>query len=69
MEGADVMRTDGRRERRRPRGAVLGPLGLLLAAVATGFGMWHVLTREPVVPSVERLSRHHVPSFGSPQAR
>lgn len=53
------MRTDGRR-RGRPRGAVLGPLGLIIAAVATGFGMWHVLMREPVDPTGEQLSRQHV---------
>jgi hypothetical protein len=47
---------------------VLGPLGLLLAALATGFGMWHVLTREPA-PVGERLSRHHVPSVHSTRAR
>ena len=62
------MRTDGR-ELGRPRGAVLGPLGLLLAALATGFGMWHVLTREPAAPRVERLSRHHVPQVDPARAR
>ncbi len=62
------MRTDGRREHRRPRGAVLGPLGLLLAALATGFGMWHVLTREPD-PVGERLSRHHVKPVEATRAR
>ena len=63
------MRTDGRRDLGRPRGAVLGPLGLLLAAVATGFGMWHVLMREPAEPVGEQLSRHHVPLVESPRAR
>ena len=53
------MRTDGRRDIGRPRGAVLGPLGLLIAALATGFGMWHVLMREPA-PTGEQLSRRHV---------
>ena len=37
------MRTDGRRDAERPRGAVLGPLALLLAAAATGYGMWRAL--------------------------
>jgi hypothetical protein len=37
-----MMRTDGRELRDRAV-AVLGPLGLLLSAVVTGFGMWHVL--------------------------
>ena len=47
------MGADGRRDE-RPRGAVLGPLALLLAAAATGYGMWHALmqnsleTAEPV---------------------
>lgn len=40
------MRTEGSRELRRPRGVVLRPLGLLLAAIATGLGMWHVLMRD-----------------------
>ena len=40
------MRTDGRRGFRRPRGAVLRPLGLLIAAVAGGFGMWHALMQD-----------------------
>jgi hypothetical protein len=39
---------------------VLGPLGLIIVAVATGFGMWHVLMREPVDPAGEQLSRQHV---------
>ena len=52
------MRTEGRR-RGRPRGAVLGPLGLIIVAVATGFGMWHVLMREPVEPAGEPLSQQH----------
>jgi hypothetical protein len=63
-----MMRMDGRREHRRPRGAVLGPLGLLLAALATGFGMWHVLTREPE-PVAELLSRHHVAPVQSTHPR
>jgi hypothetical protein len=37
-----MMRTD-RRDEERPRGAVLGPLALLLAAAATGYGMWRAL--------------------------
>lgn len=51
------MRTEGR-ELRRPRGAVLGPLGLLLLAVVTGFGMWHVLMQDAPTPPDHRLSRH-----------
>jgi hypothetical protein len=47
---------------------VLGPLGLLLAALATGFGMWHVLTREPD-PVREQLSRHHVAPVQSTHPR
>lgn len=43
-----MMRTDGRRELRRPVGAVLRPLGLLVAAVASGFGMWHALVQDGV---------------------
>ena len=37
-----MMLTDGRGAE-RPRGAVLGPLALLLAAAATGYGMWRAL--------------------------
>ena len=37
-----MMRTD-RRDAERPRGAVLGPLALLLATAATGYGMWRAL--------------------------
>jgi hypothetical protein len=55
-----MMRMDGR-ELRRPRGAVLGPLGLLLIAVATGFGMWHVLMQDRVAPRAARLTRHESP--------
>lgn len=51
------MRMDGGRRRQRPRGAVIGPLGLLLAAVATGFGMWHALMHEDRPAQTERLSR------------
>jgi len=40
------MRTEGRRAMRRPRGAVLRPLGLLLAAAVTGLGMWHALMQD-----------------------
>lgn len=50
------MRRHGRRLR-RPRGAVLGPLGLLLVAVVTGFGMWHVLMQDGPAPT-DRLTRH-----------
>ena len=45
------MRTDAEREGGRPRGAVLWPLGLLLTAVAIGFGMWHALMRESDAPT------------------
>jgi hypothetical protein len=45
------MRTDGRMEAARPRGAVLGPLALLLAAAATGYGMWHALMQDGVDPT------------------
>ena len=40
------MRTDVGREDGRPRGAVLWPLGLLLTALAGGFGMWHALMHD-----------------------
>jgi hypothetical protein len=54
-----MMRTDGRREAERPRGAVLGPLALLLAAAATGYGMWHALMQDGADPTppvaVDRL--------------
>jgi hypothetical protein len=43
-----MMRTDGRHEAERPRGAVLGPLALLLAAAATGYGMWRALMQDGV---------------------
>jgi hypothetical protein len=46
-----MMRTDGRRDAERPRGAVIGPLALLLAAAATGYGMWHALMQESVDPT------------------
>jgi hypothetical protein len=49
-----MMRTDGLRDARRPRGAVLRPLGLLLAAVVTGFGMWHVLMQDGRSPRADR---------------
>jgi hypothetical protein len=52
---------DGRRDDRRPAGAVLGPLALLIAAAALGFGMWRVLMRDEPSTSLdpgERLSRH-----------
>lgn len=53
------MRTDGRRGFRRPRGAVLRPLGLLIAAVAGGYGMWHALMQDRGHDDaiVRRLSR------------
>ena len=55
---------DGRRrEVERPRGAVLGPLAFLLAAAATGFGMWHALMREDVAP--RHLDSTHA-SIGPP---
>jgi hypothetical protein len=46
-----MMRTDAEREGGRPRGAVLWPLGLLLTAVASGFGMWHALMRDTDAPA------------------
>ncbi len=54
------MRRDGRAAGGRPRGAILRPLVLLIAAVATGFGMWHVLMNdEPVRPPTgEQISQH-----------
>jgi hypothetical protein len=52
-----MMGTEGR-ELRRPRGAVLGPLGLLLVALVTGFGMWRALMQESEAPPPERLTRH-----------
>ena len=55
------MWTDGGREVARPRGAVLGPLAFLLAAAATGFGMWHALTHEDDAP-LDQLSRHDRPA-------
>jgi len=57
------MRTDGGREVERPRGAVFGPLALLLAAVVTGFGMWHVLMRDggPPAASVSDRLVHGTP--------
>ena len=51
------MRTEGR-ELRRPRGAVLGPLGLLLVALVTGFGMWRALMSDGVTRPSQRLSLH-----------
>ena len=51
------MRTDGGRRRQRPRGAVIGPVGLLLAAAITGFGMWHALMHDGGAPKAPRLSR------------
>jgi hypothetical protein len=50
-----MMRMEGR-ELERPRGAVLGPLGLLLAAAMSAFGLWHALTTDPDTASDERLS-------------
>ena len=40
------MRTVEAREVRRPRGMVLRPLVLLLAAIVTGLGMWHALMQD-----------------------
>ena len=53
------MGRDGRQRERRPRGAVLRPLALLLAAAISGFGMWRALTRDdpPPQPTSEQLSR------------
>jgi len=55
-----MMRTDGRRDAERPRGAVLGPLALLLAAAATGYGMWRALMQnslESAAPVAHVLSQ------------
>jgi len=54
------MGRDGRPAERRPRGAVLRPLALLLAAAVSGFGMWRALMRDdPPTPTTgERISRH-----------
>jgi len=41
---------------------VIGPLGLLLAAAITGFGMWHALTHDGEAPKAERLSRQDHPT-------
>ena len=46
------MGADGRRDDERPRGAVLGPLALLLAAAATGYGMWHALMQNSLETAV-----------------
>jgi hypothetical protein len=59
------MRTDGGRVLGRPRGAVLRPLGLLLVAALTGFGMWHVLVHDGLGPDDGRLTRHHQARSGS----
>jgi hypothetical protein len=53
-----MMRMDGRREVRRPRSAVLRPLGLLVAAAVTGFGMWHALMHDDRPAGGARLSQH-----------
>ncbi|HXJ32764.1 MAG TPA: hypothetical protein VMS22_01890 [Candidatus Eisenbacteria bacterium] len=55
-----MRRDDGRAAGGRPRGAILRPLVLLIAAVATGFGMWRVLMNdEPVRPPTgEQISKH-----------
>ena len=58
---------DGRRDAERPRGAVLGPLALLLAAAATGYGMWRALMRnslESAAP-VAHVVSHVVPQVVS----
>lgn len=54
------MRRDGRRVERRPRGAVLRPLALLVAAALTGFGVWHLLVRDDPGPrrDGEQITRH-----------
>ena len=55
------MRVDGRRKLRRPRAAVLRPLGLLLAAAASGFGMWQALMQDGGAASGTQLSRRMHP--------
>ena len=43
----------------RPRGAVLRPLALLIAAAALGFGVWRALMEDPPrAGTADRLSRH-----------
>ena len=59
------MRTDGRRELRRPVGALLRPLGFLVFAIAGGFGMWHALVEDGLAhrTTIRQDSRHpHVVS-------
>ena len=57
-----TMRTDVRRDMRRPRGAVLRPLGLLIAAIASGVGMWRVLMRDDGPPPAQ-LTRNDAPAL------
>ena len=61
------MRTDGRRELRRPPGAVLRPLGLLAVAVVTGFGMWRALMQDGHHPIDRHTARHEHPRPDHPQ--
>jgi hypothetical protein len=68
-----MTRMDGGVELQRPRGAVLRPLGLLVAAVLTGLGMWHVLMQDGVAtraghrgsgreaPALDRVAHREVP--------
>jgi hypothetical protein len=68
-----MTRMDGGVDLQRPRGAVLRPLGLLLAAVLTGFGMWHVLMQDGIAtspghrgskqgaPALDRVAHREVP--------
>jgi ABC-type Zn2+ transport system substrate-binding protein/surface adhesin len=57
-----TMRMDERPAMRRPRGAVLRPLGLLIAAIASGVGMWRVLMRDDGSPAAQ-LSRYDAPAL------
>ncbi len=54
------MRREGSRTVRRPRAVVLGPVAVLVAAVASGLGMWHVLMQDGSASS-DRLARQERP--------
>jgi hypothetical protein len=58
------MWTDGGGNLRRPRGAVLRPLGLLAAAVLIGLGLWHVLMQDGTAgPAHDRVSQRDARVF------